>query len=125
MTTGDSTAASILQHLIHSDKPIPSTPKTQSSSSCIQLSNMYDPDEETSTHWEFEIADDIREECVKMGKIMHLFVQKNKNGDVYVRFQDSKAAQQAIEVFNGRWFGLRQISCRYIPENLYNDMFSY
>ena len=96
-----------------------------STSSCIQLSNMYDPDNETSAQWEFEIADDIREECGKLGKILHLHIQKNKNGDVYVKFQDSNAAQKAIDLFNGLWFGLKQISCRYIPENLYDDMFTY
>ena len=96
-----------------------------SASSCIQLSNMYDPEEESSSHWEFEVADDIREECSKLGKITHLHVQKNKNGDVYVKFQDQNAAQKAIDLFDGRWFGLRQIGCRYIPENLYNDMFTF
>ena len=98
--------------------------RPHSSSSCIQLQNLYDPDEEKNLHWEYDIADDVREECSKFGKITHLHVQKNKTGDVYVKFSDSTAAQQAIEVFNGRWFGLRQIVCKYIPENLYNDLFS-
>lgn len=101
-----------------------SSAPSQHSSSCIQLQNMYDPSEETETNWEYDIANDVREECAKYGRVTHLHVAKNRTGDVFVRFADADAAQRVIEKFDGRWFGLRQIECKYVPENIYSDLFS-
>ena len=121
----ESTRSKLMRRLLREQSALgpPSSFNSRSCSSCIQLSGVYDPEQEQSQYWEHEIADDIRSECSKIGKVSHLAVQKNKSGDVFVKFSEAKAAQKAIEVFNGRWFGMRQIGCRYIPENIYNDMF--
>lgn len=96
-----------------------------SASACIQLQNLYDVDSENEPHWEYDVADDVRAECAKFGRIMHLHVAKNKTGDVYVKFAEAAAAQAAMDAMSGRWFGMRQIACRYVPENLYDDLFFY
>jgi RNA-binding protein 39 len=123
--TSDISRSKLIMRLMREQSAISATSSLnyRPGSSCIQLSGVYDPEQEQSPFWEHEIAEDIRSECCKIGKVSHLAVQKNKSGDVFVKFSEAKAAQKAIEVFSGRWFGMRQIGCRFIPENIYNDMF--
>jgi RNA-binding protein 39 len=84
---------------------------------------MYDPEEETEAHWEAAIADEVREECSRYGRVLHLSVVKNKAGEVYVKFADAAGAQTAISALDGRWFGGRQIKATYVRPEDYHRLF--
>ncbi|KAI8608182.1 hypothetical protein BC830DRAFT_1072308, partial [Chytriomyces sp. MP71] len=75
---------------------------------CVLLKNMFDPSAETEENWDTEIRDDVKEECSKYGKIVHIAVDKNSQGYIYIKFDAIPFAQQAINALNGRFFSGKQ-----------------
>jgi hypothetical protein len=51
------------------------------------LKNMFDPAEETEEGWDLDIAEDVKEECEKHGPVLHIAVQKDTSGLVFVLFR--------------------------------------
>ncbi|PJF16800.1 hypothetical protein PSACC_03374 [Paramicrosporidium saccamoebae] len=88
-------------------------------SPCVLLQYMYDPSVETAPDWEVEIADEVREECSKFGRVIHLHVPKTAEGDVFLRFGSCDSAQGVVSSLGGRWFGGRQIGAMFIPKEDY------
>lgn len=89
----------------------------------VKLSNLYNPEEEIEPDWEYLVADDVREECSKFGAILHMSLQRNNEGEVYVMFQKAKDAKEASESFKGRWFANRQINADFVSKDFYHQMF--
>lgn len=57
-----------------------------------------------------EIRDDIREECEKLGPVKKvLLFDRHPDGVVSVKFGTHEAAEDAIKVFDKRWFGGKQV----------------
>jgi hypothetical protein len=56
-------------------------------SRAILLKNMFDPSQETEEGWDLDIAEDVKEECEKHGPVLHVGVQKDSSGEVYVLFR--------------------------------------
>lgn len=88
-------------------------------SPCVILQHLYNPAVETEPDWEFEIAEEVQEECSKFGKVEHLHIPKTSDGDVLVRFASTDSAQAAVASLNGRWFGGMQVVAMFIPQNEY------
>ncbi|RHY21303.1 hypothetical protein DYB36_012921, partial [Aphanomyces astaci] len=58
------------------------------------------------------------------GKVVHSFVEKDKDGGlVYICFDAVSAAREAAHRLHGRWFNMRQISVRFMPTQEYVGMF--
>jgi len=94
------------QGLLGPASPIP-TP-------CLMLSNLFDPAEEEGDGWHVEIGEDVQQECeAKFGKVAHIFVDRESKGDAYLKFEAQPAAEAAIKLLHGRWFGKRQIAAQY------------
>ena len=92
-------------------------------SPCLLLEGMYDPEEETELHWEYAIADEVRDECSKWGAIKHIHVAKTKEGEVWLQFVTPQASQSALNALNGRWFGGRQIKAKFVDPIEYQRKF--
>jgi len=61
-----------------------------------------------------ELQLDIMEECEKLGKVEKVQVfDKNPEGIVLVKFEDSKAADKCLLLMKGRYFGGRQIMAEF------------
>lgn len=118
----------LLMAKLQRDEPIVADPLAlmaapATNSPCIVLKNMFDPATEDDPEFDREIRDDVEEECAKFGPVLHIFVDKNSQGNVYVKFQQPDAARHAAEAMNGRWFAGRQLAFEYIPQHVYNDKF--
>jgi RNA-binding protein 39 len=75
---------------------------------------MFDPAKETGTDWDREIHDDVLEECMKIGTILHVHVDKFSQGNVYVKCQNNLTASQVIVSFAGRQYaGTNRLSDSY------------
>ena len=73
----------------------------------ILLTNMFDPVEEAASgnpEWDKDIEEDVQAECEQFGVVNHIFVDKNSQGFVYLKFEDMDSAKKAIEKLHGRWF---------------------
>ena len=66
-------------------------------------------DSETGIDWDKEIELDVKDECTKFGNILHISVDKNSSGHVYLLFEQVKGAEDAIKALNGRFFAGKQV----------------
>ncbi|KAH9003988.1 hypothetical protein EDB86DRAFT_3062364 [Lactarius hatsudake] len=86
-------------------------------SRCVLLKNMFTPEEETDADWDKELAEDVKGECEgKYGSVERIKVEKESQGEIYVKFSNVDAARKAVQGLNGRWFGGRQVSAAFISD---------
>ncbi|KAG8928440.1 hypothetical protein FRC02_006899 [Tulasnella sp. 418] len=90
---------------------------TSMTSRCLLLKNMFDPEEETDPDWDKELATDVKDECEsKYGPVEALKVEKESQGEIYIKFDAVDTAKKALEGLNGRWFGGKQVSVVFISD---------
>jgi len=102
----------------HQPEPIsrPNIPQTMQSRS-ILIRNMFNPEEETEPNWDKDLTDDVRGECQeKYGKVEAIKVEKESQGEVYVKFDSIESAKKAVQGLNSRWFGGNQITVTCISD---------
>ncbi|KAG5437405.1 hypothetical protein PCANB_000836 [Pneumocystis canis] len=100
------------------------TPSIQMTSRCVLLKNMFNPQEESGDNWIRELEDDVKAECEdKYGKVLHIHVEENSPGEVYIKFDNVVAGERAIQGLNGRWFGGRTISASFLIDAVYTAKF--
>jgi len=99
------------------------TPVGMQPSNCIAIQNMYDHEEASDPNFEEELTEDVKEECSKYGEIRQIRIDK-QSMLVYVRFVNIAAAQLAHPALHGRWFAGKMITCSYIPEAAYLQLWS-
>ncbi|XVF15005.1 hypothetical protein REPUB_Repub09cG0111800 [Reevesia pubescens] len=88
-------------------------------SECLLLKNMFDPATETEPDFDLEIKEDVEEECSKYGRVMHIYVDKNSAGFVYLRFDSTEAAGKAQRAMHMRWFAGRTILALFMQPGEY------
>lgn len=98
----------------------PQTTSKPPPSRCILLNNMFDVTQESGDNWIQELEDDVKAECEdKYGPVIHISVDPNSQGQIYVKFKDLPSGQKAVEGLNGRFFGGRKITVNPIVEMVY------
>ncbi|THH11194.1 hypothetical protein EW145_g797 [Phellinidium pouzarii] len=94
----------------------PTIAQTMTSKSVL-LRNMFDPEEENEADWDKDLAEDVKGECyTKYGHVLHIKVEKDSEGEIYVQFDNVESAKKAVDGLNGRWFGGKQISATFISD---------
>ncbi|KAJ5204836.1 splicing factor CC1-like protein [Penicillium cinerascens] len=132
----------LMRKLARTDEPEPSIheqqkmlrPKTEvkplpvnvnQASRCVLLRNMFDPAEEEGEVWIKELEDDVRQECEeKYGHVVHISLDPNSQGDIYLKFDRVQGGENAIKGLNGRFFGGRQITAQPVVDAVYSSLFS-
>ncbi|KAF2194516.1 splicing factor, CC1-like protein [Zopfia rhizophila CBS 207.26] len=108
-------------------KPALPSANTPMPSKCIKISNLFDPDEELKhqgPNWVKELEKDVQMECEKKyGRVVHLAVDPNSQGDVYVKFDSVSGGEKAIQGLNGRLFSGRQLLASYVVDKIYNSLY--
>jgi len=90
---------------------------------CFQLSNMFDPAKESGVGWDKEIRDDVIEECQRHGKVHHVYVDKQSQGNVYVKCDTIETAARSVSALHGRYFAGNMITAAYVPIVNYHSLF--
>ncbi|RAL16866.1 putative RNA splicing factor (Pad-1) [Aspergillus homomorphus CBS 101889] len=104
-------------------KPLPVN--VNMASRCVMLRNMFDPNEEEGDAWVKELEDDVRAECEeKYGHVVHISLDPNSQGDIYLKFDRVQGGENAIKGLNGRFFGGRQITVQPVVDAVYSSLFS-
>ncbi|KAH8812023.1 hypothetical protein F5884DRAFT_750347 [Xylogone sp. PMI_703] len=94
-------------------------------SRCVVLRNMFDPSEEEGESWVKELEDDVRAEAEeKYGHVVHIALDPNSQGDIYLKFDRVQGGENAIKGLNGRYFGGRMISAQPVVDAVYSSLFS-
>eukprot|EP00800_Vazella_pourtalesii_P006031 TRINITY_DN1739_c0_g1_i1.p1 TRINITY_DN1739_c0_g1~~TRINITY_DN1739_c0_g1_i1.p1 ORF type:complete len:492 (+),score=113.30 TRINITY_DN1739_c0_g1_i1:608-2083(+) len=92
-------------------------------SSCFVLENMFIPNKDTDNHWDAEVRDDVLRECMKFGHTYHIHVDKNSQGNIYVKAQTPSIASSIVNALTGKFFSGRLVKSHYIPELNYHSLF--
>ena len=72
-----------------------------------------------------ELEDDVRGEANdKYGHVIHLAVDPNSQGDIYLKFDKVQGGENAIKGLNGRYFGGRMITAAPVVDAVYSSLFS-
>ncbi|ORY56916.1 uncharacterized protein BCR38DRAFT_355433 [Pseudomassariella vexata] len=104
-------------------KPLPVN--VNMASRCVVLHNMFDPNEEEGESWVKELEDDVRQEAEeKYGHVVHISLDPNSQGDIYLKFDKVQGGENAIKGLNGRYFGGRMISAAPVVDAVYSSLFS-
>jgi RNA-binding protein 39 len=75
--------------------------------------------------WIKELEDDVRQECEeKYGHVVHISLDPNSQGDIYLKFDRVQGGENAIKGLNGRFFGGRQITAQPVVDAVYSSLFS-
>ena len=83
---------------------------------CVVLKNMFDrlsDEAQSNPNYFTELADDVRQECSKMGTVIHAAADKWSNGFVYLKLLAHTEAARVKEVMHGR--RARRKKCRATP----------
>ncbi|KAF3766068.1 hypothetical protein M406DRAFT_346157 [Cryphonectria parasitica EP155] len=116
------TERQILKPKTEQPKPLPVT--NNMASRCVVLHNMFDPDEEEGDNWVKELEDDVRDEAeAKYGHVVHISVDPNSKGDIYLKFDKVSGGENAIKGLNGRYFGGRMITAAPVVDAVYASLF--
>ena len=59
---------------------------------------------ENEPGWEVDIREDVLEECSQFGAVLHIYVDKLSQGNVYVKCMTAQTATAAFANLNGRFF---------------------
>jgi RNA-binding protein 39 len=104
-------------------KPLPVNVNT--ASRCVVLHNMFDPDAQEGDAWIKELEDDVLEEANnKYGHVVHIAVDPNSKGDIYIKFDKVQGGENAIKGLNGRYFDGRMIDAAPVVDAVYSSLFS-
>ncbi|KAG7132724.1 Siderophore iron transporter mirB like protein [Verticillium longisporum] len=78
-------------------------------------------DEEEGEDWAKELEDDVRQEAEsKYGRVVHISVDPNSKGDIYLKFDKVQGGENAIKGLNGRYFGGRMIDASPVVDAVYS-----
>jgi RNA-binding protein 39 len=101
------------------DKPMPSK--------CVKIQNAFDPEHELKQFgdkWIEDLETEVKTECnAKYGKVVHIAVDPNTDGDIYVKFDTVTGGEKALQGLNGRNFNYRTIRASYVVDKIYNSLF--
>ncbi|GAA5825069.1 hypothetical protein JCM11251_006087 [Rhodosporidiobolus azoricus] len=114
----------LMQKLARTDRPpeLPPTPMfrpniPQNTTRNVLMKNAFNPEEETERDWDTDLAEDVKGECEdKYGKVADIYVVKESQGEIYIRFEAVESAVKAVSGLNGRWFGGRQIEATHTSD---------
>ncbi|GAA5972109.1 hypothetical protein JCM11641_002498 [Rhodosporidiobolus odoratus] len=119
----------LMQKLARTDRPpdLPAVPMfrpniPQNTTRNVLMKNAFNPEEETERDWDTELAEDVKDECQNQyGTVLDIFVKKESQGEIYIRFESVDSAVKALQGLNGRWFGGRQIQAVHLGDVSYDS----
>ncbi|KAL2259655.1 hypothetical protein VTK26DRAFT_6614 [Humicola hyalothermophila] len=104
-------------------KPLPVN--VNMASRCVVLHNMFDPAEQEGEEWARELEEEVRQEAEeKYGHVVHIALDPNSQGDIYLKFDKVQGGENAIKGLNGRYFDGRMISAAPVVDAVYSSLFS-
>ncbi|KAF1833073.1 splicing factor, CC1-like protein [Decorospora gaudefroyi] len=95
-------------------------------SKCVKIENAFDPEEEQrnfGNNWVKDLEVEVKSECdKKYGKVVHIAIDANSEGDIFVKFDSVTGGEKALQGLNGRSFNSRKIRASYVVDKIYNSL---
>lgn len=68
---------------------------------------------------------DVKAECEeKYGHVVHIALDPNTQGDIFVKFDRVDGGENAIKGLNGRYFDGKMITAQPVVDAVYSSLFS-
>lgn len=102
------------------------TAPTGTDSRCVVLKNMFDrlsDEAQSNPNFFDELAQDVREECGKLGTVLFCKADKWSNGFVYLKMLSNVEAGRVLEVMHGRYFAKQKILASTVEESTLDKKF--
>ncbi|KAF1986316.1 splicing factor, CC1-like protein [Aulographum hederae CBS 113979] len=108
--------------------PNPAVLGSVQASRCVCVKNAFNAEEELENMgptWKESLESDMREEFNRAyGKVLHLEADPNSDGDIYVKFEDMKGSEKAMNGLQGRFFGGKTLTAQYIADAFFRTVCS-
>ncbi|CEP01260.1 RRM domain-containing protein [Plasmodiophora brassicae] len=102
----------------------PQVPQRVQPSTCVVLKNMFTQNELAADHnLAIDIKEDVASEASKYGRLLHIYLDTESDGHVFLRFADIEGAHRALNDFHGRFFAARQVVAEFVVERSYELRF--
>lgn len=80
---------------------------------------------EEGDDWVQELETDVKKECEsKYGRVVHIALDPNTQGDIYLKFERVSGGEAAIKGLNGRFFGGKTITAQPVVDAVYSSLFA-
>ncbi|KAF9121584.1 hypothetical protein BGW39_010421, partial [Mortierella sp. 14UC] len=73
-------------------------------SRAVLLKNMFTEEDKTEPEWAKELEEDVKEEAEKSGPVVHIHVQQDTVGEIFLKFDSVQSATNAVQTLGGRFF---------------------
>lgn len=84
------------------------------------MTNMFKMEGTTPQFFE-ELKKAIQAESDAFGTVERIFVEKNNQGNIWIKYSDTASALKAQENLNGKFFDNAKIFCYFVTENTYHN----
>lgn len=84
----------------------------------LLLTNLFKMEGTTPKYFE-DLKKEVMAQCSTYGIVEKCFVEKNNQGNVWVKFSDTQSAIKAQENLNGKFFDQAKLFCYFVTENTY------
>ena len=68
-----------------------------------------------------EMKKEVQKQCDEFGTVERIFIEKNNQGNIWIKYSDSQSAVKAQENLNGKYFDNVKIFCYFVTEKTYQD----
>lgn len=82
------------------------------------MTNMFKMDGTTPAFFE-ELKKEVQKQTEEFGVVERIFVEKNNQGNIWIKYSDTVSAVKAQENLNGKFFDTQKIFCYFVTENTY------
>jgi len=100
-------------------RPHPGVSMAPMPTKCLLIRNMFDPLTEKNPNFDLEIKEDVGHEARKYGSLVHIGVEKDSDGQVFLMFEEKRSSMKCQKVMNGRFFGGKKLECNFVLEGSY------
>ena len=84
----------------------------------LLLTNLFKMEGTTPKFFE-DLKKEVTTQCSSYGIVQKSFIEKNNQGNVWVKFSDTQSAIKAQENLNGKYFDGAKLFCYFVTENTY------
>lgn len=89
----------------------------------LVLKNVFDPAVEVDKDWDLDVRDEILEEVANNGDVVHIFLDKESKGDVFLKFSDVESAHCTQIKMHARGYGMQTLHAEFVNDSAYVERF--
>ncbi len=82
------------------------------------MTNMFKMEGTTPAFFE-DLKKEVQAQCDQFGVVERIFIERNNQGNIWIKYADTASALKAQESLNGKFFDNVKVFCYFVTENTY------